>query len=110
MNELQEKFAPMRKGILEFLLLKMINAHKMYVADILKKLEATEFSTGEGTLYPLLSRMRREGLVDYEWQESESGPPRKYYRLTDKGREQLTALNEYWNQLNITITTLGQSI
>lgn len=82
----------------------------MYVADILKKLEATEFSTGEGTLYPLLSRMRREGLVDYEWQESESGPPRKYYRLTDKGREQLTALNEYWNQLNITITTLGQSI
>jgi len=110
MNELQEKFAPMRKGILEFLLLKMINAHKMYVADILKKLEATEFSTGEGTLYPLLSRMRREGLVDYEWQESESGPPRKYYRLTDKGREQLTALNEYWNQLNITITTLGQSL
>lgn len=108
MNELQEKFAPMRKGMLEFLLLKMINAHKMYVADVLKKLEATEFATGEGTLYPLLSRMRREGLVDYEWQESEAGPPRKYYRLTEKGREHLTALNDYWNQLNITITTLGQ--
>ncbi len=108
MNALQEKFAPMKKGMLEFLLLRMINAHKMYVADILKKLETTEFVTGEGTLYPLLSRMRREGLVEYEWQESESGPPRKYYRLTDKGRDQLSALNDYWNQLQTTITTLGQ--
>lgn len=108
MQDLQEKFGPMRKGMLEFLLLRMINAHKMYVADILSKLEKTEFATGEGTLYPLLSRMRREGLVEYEWQESDAGPPRKYYSLTDKGKEQLQGLNAYWDQLNITITTLGQ--
>lgn len=108
MDHLQEKFAPLRKGILEFILLKLINAHKLYVADMLKRLEATEFATQEGTLYPLLSRMRREGLVDYEWKESEAGPPRKYYSLTDKGREQLQALIAYWNELNSTITTLGQ--
>jgi len=62
-----EKFGPMRKGLLEFLILKVIDADRVYVADILRKLSATEFATQEGTLYPLLSRMRREGLVDYDW-------------------------------------------
>lgn len=107
MENLQEKFAPIRKGLLEYLLLKLINTHKLYVADILKRLESLDFATQEGTLYPLLSRMRREGLVDYEWRESDAGPPRKYYNLTDKGREQLQALDNYWQQLNTTITTLG---
>ena len=84
-----EKFTPIRKGLLEFLLLKIIAADKVYVADILKQLRETEFATQEGTLYPLLSKMRREKLLDYEWQESDAGPPRKYYQLTAKGREQL---------------------
>ena len=100
------KFLPIRKGLLEFLLLKIISADKVYVADILGRLEGTEFATQEGTLYPLLSKMRREDLVDDEWQESGAGPPRKYDRLTAKGRMQLTELNDYWREINRTIQKL----
>jgi PadR family transcriptional regulator PadR len=103
-----EKFFAIRKGLLEFLVLKVIAAEKVYVADILKQLSETEFSTQEGTLYPLLSKMRREGLVDYEWKESESGPPRKYYELTAKGREQLKETLEYWSRISGTVKNLGQ--
>jgi PadR family transcriptional regulator PadR len=102
-----EKFGPIRKGLLEFLVLKIIAAEKVYVADILKKLAATEFATQEGTLYPLLSRMRRDGLLQYEWQESGAGPPRKYYQLTAQGRAELDELNEYWITINKTIEQLG---
>ena len=102
-----DRFAAIRKGLLEFLILKIVAADKVYVADILKRLSGTEFATQEGTLYPLLSKMRRDGLVDYEWQESGAGPPRKYYELTAKGRSQLAELNDYWKTLNATITQLG---
>jgi PadR family transcriptional regulator PadR len=102
-----EKFGPMRKGLLEFLILKVIDADRVYVADILRKLSATEFATQEGTLYPLLSRMRRDGLVDYDWKESESGPPRKYYALTASGQAQLAELVAYWRLINTTIEDLG---
>jgi len=105
---LNEKFGPIRKGLLEFLILRIVSADKVYVADMLKKLADTEFATQEGTLYPLLSRMRREGLLDYEWQESEAGPPRKYYQLTASGREQLEELNDYWKTINKTVQELGQ--
>jgi PadR family transcriptional regulator PadR len=104
---LDEKFSSLRKGLLEFLLLKIIAADKVYVADILRQLSGTEFATQEGTLYPLLSKMRRESLVDYEWQESEAGPPRKYYKLTAKGREQLRELIDYWNKIHGTVKGLG---
>ncbi|HEV2330608.1 MAG TPA: PadR family transcriptional regulator [Verrucomicrobiae bacterium] len=103
-----EKFSAIRKGLLEFLVLQIIAAEKVYVADILKQLSVTEFATQEGTLYPLLSRLRREGLLDYEWKESEAGPPRKYYELTAKGREQLRETLEYWGQINGTVKKLGQ--
>jgi len=102
-----EKFSSIRKGMLEFLLLKIIAADKVYVADILKQLSGTEFATQEGTLYPLLSKMRREGLLDYEWKESEAGPPRKYYMLTPKGRAQLRETSDYWQKINATIKDLG---
>ena len=102
-----EKFGAIRKGLLEFLLLKVIAADRVYVADMLKKLSETEFATQEGTLYPLLSRMRRDGLVDYEWKESEAGPPRKYYELTASGRTQLAELDDYWRVINKTIEDLG---
>jgi PadR family transcriptional regulator PadR len=103
-----EKFSAMRKGMLEFLLLQIIAAEKVYVADMLKQLSTTEFTTQEGTLYPLLSKMRREGLLDYEWKESETGPPRKYYELTVKGREQLRETLDYWSRINGTVKKLGQ--
>ena len=104
------KFGNIRKGMLEFLIMKIIAADKVYVADMLEKLSNTEFATQEGTLYPLLSKMRRESLVDYEWKESEAGPPRKYYRLTVKGKTQLAELNDYWKQINATVTQLGKPI
>ncbi len=103
-----EKFGPIRKGLLEFLVLTIVFKSEVYVADILVALADTDFATQEGTLYPLLSKVRREGLVEYEWKESESGPPRKYYRLTDKGREQLKELQEYWEHINNTIKTLAK--
>ncbi|MGH9307884.1 MAG: PadR family transcriptional regulator [Vicinamibacterales bacterium] len=103
-----DKFAAIRKGLLEFLILKIVAGGKVYVADILERLSDTEFATQEGTLYPLLSRMRRDGLVDYEWQESNVGPPRKYYELTARGKSQLAELNDYWKRLNATIAQLGR--
>ena len=103
-----DRFAAIRKGLLEFLILKIVSADKVYVADILKRLSDTDFATQEGTLYPLLSKMRRDGLVDYEWQESDAGPPRKYYELTAKGKSQLAELNDYWKHLNTTINQLGR--
>jgi PadR family transcriptional regulator PadR len=103
-----ERFVAIRKGLLEFLILKIVSADKVYVADILERLSDTDFATQEGTLYPLLSKMRRDGLLDYEWQESDAGPPRKYYELTAKGKAQLGELNDYWKHLNTTISQLGR--
>ena len=105
---LNDKFSAIKKGLLEFLVLKIVAGEKVYVADILQQLSATEFATQEGTLYPLLSKMRREGLVDYEWKESDAGPPRKYYQLTAKGREPLQETLAYWVKISSTVKTLGQ--
>jgi PadR family transcriptional regulator PadR len=102
------KSATLRKGLLEFLILEIVSTGKVYAADILQRLSTTEFATQEGTLYPLLSRMRREELLDYEWQESESGPPRKYYRLTAAGRKQLAEFRSYWKSLTALIESLGK--
>ena len=103
-----EKFVAIRKGLLEFAILKIVSTDKVYVADMLQRLADTDFATQEGTLYPLLSRMRREGLLDYEWRESDAGPPRKYYRLTAAGRAQLAELNDYWKYINTTLNHLGR--
>jgi PadR family transcriptional regulator PadR len=103
---IDQKFSPIRKGLLEFLVLRIVSGTTVYVADILKRLADTEFATQEGTLYPLLSKLRREGLVDYDWQESDAGPPRKYYRLTPAGRSHLAELDEYWDRINRTISGL----
>jgi PadR family transcriptional regulator PadR len=104
----QDKFVAIRKGLLEFLILRIVASDKVYVADLLRRLSTTEFATQEGTLYPLLSKMRRERLVDYEWQESDAGPPRKYYRLTPEGRAALSELNDYWETINSTMDRLGR--
>jgi PadR family transcriptional regulator PadR len=105
---LDQKYSTLRKGMLEFLVLKIVSADQVYVADLLKALADTDFATQEGTLYPLLGKLRREGLVEYEWQESDAGPPRKYYRLTPPGREALDQLSRYWKYINTTIQKLGR--
>ena len=80
---------------------------RAHAADILQRLSTTAFATQEGTLYPLLSKMRREGLLDYEWQESAAGPPRKYYRLTAAGKDQWREFRDYWASLTTVIDTVG---
>jgi PadR family transcriptional regulator, regulatory protein PadR len=102
-----DKLTPMRRGLLEFLVLAVVSSGPVYVADILRRLSATDFATQEGTLYPLLSKMRREELLDYEWRESASGPPRKYYRLTVTGARQLAEFRDYWASLTNLIDELG---
>lgn len=105
---IDDKFLAIRKGLLEFAILRIVAAEKVYAADMLARLSETDFATQEGTLYPLLSRMRREGLLDYEWRESDAGPPRKYYELTRRGHAQLAELTDYWKRLNSTIARLGR--
>lgn len=102
------KLGPLRNGLLEFLILDIVSTGEIYVAEILGRLEPTDFATREGTLYPLLSRMRREGLLDYDWRESTAGPPRKYYRLTKVGRAQLDHFRAYWASMTALIDELGR--
>jgi len=103
-----DRFSAIRKGLLEFLVLKVVAAEEVYAADILARLAPTEFATQEGTLYPLLSKLRRAGLLDYAWVESGSGPPRKYYRLTAKGKTWLAELDAYWKTLHATVDRMGE--
>lgn len=108
MSDANEQFAGLRKGLLEFALLTVVSGRTVYVGDILATLAPTPFATQEGTLYPLLSKLRREEYVDYEWVESGQGPPRKYYRLTDKGASRLEELAAYWRHLTTTLESLGR--
>ena len=103
-----EKFSAIRKGLLEFLILRIIASDKVYVADMLNRLSSTEFATQEGTLYPLLSKMRREGLVDYEWKESDAGPPRKILPTHLERPIAARRAERYWKTINATISQLGR--
>src|ERR1700756_2013296 len=103
-----DKFSTLRKGLLEFLILGIVSSGRVYAADMIQRLRETDFATQEGTLYPLLSKMRRDQLLDYEWQEAESGPPRKYYKLAAMGRKQLAEFREYWQSLTTLIDELGK--
>lgn len=96
----------MRKGILDFIILLVISRGQVYASDILSELKKHELIVVEGTLYPLLSRLRMSKLLDYSWKESKSGPPRKYYSLTAKGKKFLEHLSENWSDLNVSITRL----
>lgn len=89
----------MRKGILEFCILHIISRGEVYASDMLEELTSAKIMVVEGTLYPLLTRLRKAGLVEYRWVESNSGPPRKYYVLTTSGREFLDNLGVTWQEL-----------
>ena len=108
MKEQDEKINALRKGLLELAVLNVISVKEVYVADLLQALATTEFRTQEGTLYPLLSKLRREGALKYEWVESEQGPPRKYYSLTPQGKQTLAELTQYFKKIHETITKLGK--
>ena len=102
-----DPFRSVRRGLLELAVLTALAPGHLYAAEILERLEGTPFATQEGTLYPLLGKLRRDGLLEHEWVESESGPPRKYHRLTDVGSERRSQLDTYFQDLRTTLETLG---
>lgn len=96
----------MRKGFIAYCVLKVCSNKPVYTSDTIKDLQAAELVVVEGTIYPLLSRLQREGLLSHQWQESEQGPPRKYYTITDFGREVMEIVGENIANLNKTIKKL----
>ena len=89
----------MRKGVLEFCILTIISRNEAYASDILEILKEADLVVVEGTVYPLLTRMKNEGLLTYRWQESTGGPPRKYYSLTEEGHTLLQQLQNEWHSI-----------
>src|SRR6185369_9282093 len=96
----------MRKGLLVYCVLLLCKDGKVYSSDIIKQLRAAELIVVEGTLYPLLGRLSRENILAYEWQESEQGPPRKYYWLTDEGQRLLCVLGDTYKLLHTSVRQL----
>ncbi len=92
--------AQMRKGVLEMCVLAIVAKEPAYPTDIIKKLKESRLIILEGTLYPLLNRLKDAGLLEYFWQESRTGPPRKYYRITEDGNQFFAGLRETWEELN----------
>lgn len=100
--------AQMRKGVLEYCILTIMNQQDCYATDILRKLKDARLIVVEGTLYPLLTRQKNAGLLSYRWEESPQGPPRKYYKLTDAGREFLKDLDTSWEDLVKAVALINQ--
>jgi len=91
--------AQMRKGVLEYCILSILNRGEAYPSEILEQLKAGKLIVVEGTLYPLLTRLKNSDFLEYRWEESKSGPPRKYYKLTNAGKKFLKELDETWSEL-----------
>ena len=91
--------AQMRKGVLEYCILLVLDGEPLYASDIILALKEAKMIVVEGTLYPLLTRLKNDGLLAYRWEESTQGPPRKYYELTDRGRKFLNELEISWSEL-----------
>ena len=105
-NTLDSVRAQMRKGLLEYCILSILDKREAYASVIIDDLKSVGMIVVEGTLYPLLIRLKNQGLLAYRWEESTQGPPRKYYVLTDQGREQLGQMDTAWNELVESIQTL----
>lgn len=96
----------MRKGMLEFCVLLLLDKRDAYVSEIISKMKEARLIVVEGTLYPLLTRLKNDGLLSYRWEESPSGPPRKYYCITDTGRSFLGELHRSWAEISQTVSHL----
>lgn len=105
---LENTKAQMRKGVLELCILAMLQERDAYASDIIEHLKGAEMIVVEGTLYPLLTRLKNAGLLAYRWEESTSGPPRKYYSLTHDGRTALSELTESWKKLVLAVNKTTQ--
>ncbi len=98
--------AQMRKGVLEFCILSVLNQKELYTSEILNTLKNAKLLVVEGTVYPLLTRLKNDGLLNYRWEESSAGPPRKYYELTLKGQEFLEELSKTWEELSNAVNNI----
>lgn len=98
--------AQMRKGILEYCILAILKKREAYPSEILDEMKAAKLIVVEGTLYPLLTRLKNAALLSYRWEESPSGPPRKYFAITDSGKEFLEKLNQTWSELNAAVVKI----
>lgn len=98
--------AQMRKGILEFCILSILKDGEAYTSDILEELKDAKMIVVEGTIYPLLNRLKNADLLSYRWEESTGGPPRKYYELTEKGKKFLIELSETWTDLQMAVNKI----
>lgn len=101
--------AQMRKGVLEYCILLLLSTDDAYASDIINRLKEVQMIVVEGTLYPLLTRLKNLGLLHYRWEESTQGPPRKYYSLTSEGKEFLAELDTSWRELVEVVAVLHQS-
>jgi PadR family transcriptional regulator, regulatory protein PadR len=103
----EKTISQMRKGVLEFCILAVISRNKeVYASDILMQLKSAELIVVEGTLYPLLTRLKNDGLLSYRWEESKTGPPRKYYQITETGTQLLSSLQHGWDRLVVSVNTI----
>ena len=107
---LENTQAQMRKGILEYCILSILDKGEAYPSEILETLKEAKLIVVEGTLYPLLTRLKNMELLSYRWEESPSGPPRKYYSLTNMGRTFLNELNATWSELTTAVNQITNKI
>ncbi len=101
--------AQMRKGVLEYCILLVLDGKPLYASDIIDELKSSKMIVVEGTLYPLLTRLKNAGLLAYKWEESTQGPPRKYYELTDTGKQFVIELGDSWDELVEAVGTIKSS-
>ena len=104
---LENTKAQMRKGILEYCILSILEKKDAYVAEILEELKNAKLIVVEGTIYPLLTRLKNSNLLEYRWEESTGGPPRKYYKLTPLGNDFLKELSKSWDELKLAVKTIS---
>lgn len=102
--------AQMRKGVLEYCILSVLKRGDSYVSPLISSLKSAKMIVVEGTLYPLLTRLKNQGLLSYRWEESPSGPPRKYYSLTQNGHQTLQAMDEAWDEVVKTVEIIKRGI
>lgn len=107
--KLENTKAQMRKGILEFCILSILSKKEAYPSEIIDALKDGKLIVVEGTLYPLLTRLKNAELLTYRWEESSSGPPRKYYSITPMGNTFLEELSSTWNELNTAVTKITKN-
>jgi PadR family transcriptional regulator, regulatory protein PadR len=105
---LENTKAQMRKGVLEYCILSILANNDAYASDLINQLKESKIIVVEGTMHPLLTRQKNSGLLSYRWEESQQGPPRKYYTLTEKGKSFLEELDKSWQDLITAVVSINE--